>query len=208
LISNYVSYHDVVWLGFKTGISYNGSTPLISIISPENNTINSNHIAVEIQAMDVETSDEDLVVWINVERNGVPDPPHPFYAVYDQVDSVFRVSIDISKYKDNSRLIIKAFAEDEANNIGISKPVVCWVGSNITYDQWIHTGWNLILLPSISGNNSIENVFSSIWNDFEIIYEIGTGKNYISGEGGNTLKYILPSTWYEVKMINPERFYH
>jgi hypothetical protein len=184
-----------------------GSIPTVSIASPGNGTTHEGMIEIIIQASDLETDPEDLMVNLWVSRQDDPDFVHA--ASYDDVNDYYVVNLDISKYQDGAQLRLQAEATDEDENTGVSASIIVWIDSMVVYDQWMVEGWNLINLPEICGDDDVASVLYSIDGFYAIVFEVGTWHSYIPTEPLNSLEYITPGNWYWVYMEDTSaRFYY
>ena len=186
--------------------------PTVRFINPENDTTHTGTIEIQIEAHDDGTSDENLTVVIAVFRQN--DPVFLYDAVYNASSGYFEYSLDISKYQDGAKLMLQAFASDEQNNQGISLPVICWVHSNILYDQWLHNGWNLVNIPEIcpDADHSVPAVLACIDGHYDWVFEVETWNVYGPGIPHNSENYLENMTeghWYWINITTWQgvRFY-
>jgi len=71
----------------------------------------------------------------------------------------------------------------------------------------MNKGWNQLDFGYIQGNRSIPHVFSSVQNNYTIIFELGTESYYIANQNFNILSVITPGQKYWVKMKDSQGFY-
>ncbi len=183
-----------------------GSPPSINMISPEPNSIHQSILPIHIEASDTETQPGDLTVTIEVNRQN--DPPFTYHATYNDTQDLYIYNLSIKNYTDGSILQLKAYVTDSNYNTVISIPISCKVQSNIVFDQWMHDGWNIINLPTLGDNNGVENIFYSISDSFNWIFEVDTWNNYLTGRPINSLTTIKAGVWYWVHMENTEARFH
>ena len=81
-------------------------------------------------------------------------------------------------------------------------------GGKIASGEIIFEGKNLLNLPDIGCDNSVESVLFSIYGSFDWVFEVGTWDNYKYGRPVNTLGHVTAGDWYWVHMNNTQaRFY-
>jgi hypothetical protein len=201
-------YSQQRWWVFTN--NYEEGAPVVSIVNPVNGSKHSGILSVQIHAVDDSTATENLVVkiWTNRLTDGKKDPVFFYNTTYDGVH--FTVDIDISNITNGTKIKLNAYATDESGKNGVATSVF-QVESQITFDQWMSSGWNTLVLPpgSIKCSNAIQNVLRSIEGAFNWVFyrNATTGKWYnYDGAGGDTLKYIHEEEIYYIYMTESRRF--
>ncbi len=168
-------------------------------------------------------------VWINIQMNEnlkVENISDKYFVDYDdkwlswfvssiKPDANITLTINVSineTTNDETWIINHGFvsATDTAEKNFETTPQMYNFNEKIFYVQKMKTGWNLIDFSDIKTpdlNLSIENIFSSILENTEIIFENQTNNNYVVGEGANNLSNINPDEEYLVKMKTDDFFF-
>lgn len=164
-----------------------------------------NILSIQVEAYDAETPTQDLQVLVEITRTN--DPTFMYEATYQPLIDMFIVDINISTYTNGAMLQVKAYVTDGDGNTIVTLPVHCYVASDILFDQWMAVNWNMINLPNVGSNTTIEHVFQSILGDFDYIFDSITWDNYKYGRPVNTLTNAQAGVWYWVNMVNATRYY-